>query len=177
VGQVHSVDFTVNPAGAAEQITVTDQANFDTGSAKVGVNVSPAEDKQLPLNGRQLSQLYVMAPGAVNAGTGGGLDRAAAGGLSEGELQDGRPDFDLAFLQSRSVITKNAASLRLDYKAGARHSFYLRSFRNQARSDKPEGVTGRRAVVRAQPQNAVVSWQQVWTPSVFNELKVGFNEA
>jgi hypothetical protein len=94
-----------------------------------------------------------------------------------GNFKTADPDFDLAFLQSRSVITENAASLRLDYKASARHSFYLRSFRNQARSDEPEGVTGRRAVVRAQPQDAVVSWQQVWTPSVFNELMVGFNEA
>src|SRR5437016_10384994 len=70
VGQVHAVDFVVNPAGTAEQITVTDQVDFDTSSARMGVNVTSAEVKDLPLNGRQLSQLYLLTPGAVNVGTG-----------------------------------------------------------------------------------------------------------
>jgi len=34
------------------------------------VNVTSAEVKDLPLNGRQLSQLYLLTPGAVNVGTG-----------------------------------------------------------------------------------------------------------
>src|SRR5207302_5141913 len=42
----------------------------DTSSARVGVNVSEREVAQLPLNGRQISQLYLMAPGAVVNGAG-----------------------------------------------------------------------------------------------------------
>jgi hypothetical protein len=337
VGQVHTIDFVVNPSGTTEEISVTDQAVFDTGSARIGVNVTPAEVKDLPLNGRQLSQLYLMTPGAVNGGTGtfdnirfsgranqqnviryDGIEGSAVIDSSPGNLNgeisspfrlqssleniqefrvesnsypaeygtgsggqisvitksgsnnfhgsvfeyfrndalDARnffdkagksvlrlnnfgasvggpivkeklfffgsyegyrqrsginfleavpsqaardravpsiapllaafpignfstsdPDFDVAYLQGRSIVTENAASLRLDYKATAKHSFYMRYFRNQARSDDPEGVTGRHAIVRAQPQNAVVSWQQIWTPNTFNEFKVGFNEA
>jgi hypothetical protein len=337
VGQVHTIDFVVNPSGTAEQITVTDQVSFDAGSARIGVNVTPAEVKDLPLNGRQLSQLYLMTPGAINGGTGtfdnirfsgranqqnalryDGVEGSAVIDSSPGNLNgeisspfrlqssleniqefrvesnsypaefgtgsggqisvitksgsnefhgsvfeylrndalDARnffdkvgksplrlnnfggsvggpivkeklffftsyegyrqraginfleavpsqaararavpsivpllaafpvgsfattdPDFDVAYLLGRSKVTENAASLRLDYKMSAKHSLYMRYFRNQAKSDDPEGVTGRHAVIRAQPQNAVVTWQQIWTTNTFNEFKVGFNEA
>ena len=39
-------------------------------SARIGTNVIEREVKDLPLNGRQLSQLYLQAPGSVNSGTG-----------------------------------------------------------------------------------------------------------
>ena len=45
----------------------------DTSSARVGVNISEREVAQLPLNGRQISQLYLLVPGATNTGTGNGL--------------------------------------------------------------------------------------------------------
>jgi ABC-type oligopeptide transport system ATPase subunit len=87
------------------------------------------------------------------------------------------PDFDVAYLQARSSVSENAVSLRLDYTASAKHSFYMRYFRNQANAVSPEGVTGRQAQIQAQPQNAVVSWQQIWKPNLLNTFKVGFNEA
>ena len=43
---------------------------MDTTSARIGVNVTEREVSQLPINGRQLSQLYLQAPGTVNGGTG-----------------------------------------------------------------------------------------------------------
>jgi hypothetical protein len=67
--------------------------------------------------------------------------------------------------------------LRLDYTPNDKHSFYVRYFRNQANALTPEGVTGRQAKIQAQPQNAVVSWQQIWKSNVLNTFKVGFNEA
>src|SRR5689334_4190348 len=36
----------------------------------MGANVNPREVEGLPLNGRQLSQLYLQAPGSVNSGSG-----------------------------------------------------------------------------------------------------------
>ena len=337
VGQVHTLDFVVNAAGTAEQITVTDVADFDTGSARIGVNVTSAEVKELPLNGRQLSQMYLMTPGAVNGGIGtfdnirfsgranqqnairydgiegsavidsspgningetsspfrlqssleniqefrvesnsypaeygtgsGGqvsvitksgsnafhgsafeylrndvldarnfFDQAAKsplrlnnfGGSVGGPIVKNKlffftsyegyrqktginfleavpsqaararavpsivpllaafpignyatkdPDFDVAYLQARSSVNENAVSLRLDYTASAKHTFYMRYFRNQANAVTPEGVTGRQAKIQAQPQNAVVSWQQIWKSNVLNTFKVGFNEA
>lgn len=337
VGQTHTLEFIVNPAGNKAEITVTDRVSVDTSSARVGVNVTPAEVKRLPLNGRQVSQLYLLAPGAVNSGTGtfdnirfsgranqqnairfdgvegssiidaspgnlsgeisspfrlqssleniqefrvdsntytaefgtgtggqisvitksgsnefhgslfeylrndaldarnffdqeeksilrlnqfggsaggpvirnrtfffasyeGNRQRAGINSLEavpseaarsravpaivplvaafpRGSFKTADPDFDLAFLQSQSVITENAFGLRLDHKVNDRHSFYARYFRQQGASDEPEGVTGRRAVVRVQPQNAVLAWQQIWTPAMLNEFKVGYNGA
>jgi hypothetical protein len=49
---------------AGEETTLT------TGSAAMGANVNPREVEGLPLNGRQLSQLYLQAPGSSNAGSG-----------------------------------------------------------------------------------------------------------
>ncbi len=42
----------------------------DQSDAKMGVNVTDREVANLPLNGRQVSQLYLLTPGAVNSGSG-----------------------------------------------------------------------------------------------------------
>lgn len=42
----------------------------DQSDAKIGVNVTEREVGNLPLNGRQVSQLYLLTPGAVNSGSG-----------------------------------------------------------------------------------------------------------
>jgi hypothetical protein len=45
-------------------------ASIDQSSNRLGVNISAKEVDQLPVNGRNVSQLYLNAPGAVNTGTG-----------------------------------------------------------------------------------------------------------
>jgi carboxypeptidase family protein len=73
VGQKATVDLTLRPAGVATDVNVVE--NFadvavDTSSATIGVNVVPREVQALPLNGRQVSQLYLQAPGSTNVGSG-----------------------------------------------------------------------------------------------------------
>src|SRR5919204_817638 len=71
VGQELTLDFELHPAGVEEAVTVTAAAPvLDLSSARVGVNVSPREVDGLPVNGRQMSQLLLQAPGSQNAGTG-----------------------------------------------------------------------------------------------------------
>ncbi|HKQ74187.1 MAG TPA: carboxypeptidase regulatory-like domain-containing protein [Blastocatellia bacterium] len=72
VGQDLNLDVELKPAGASESVTIVggDEAALDTSSARMGANVNEAEVKGLPLNGRQLSQLYLQAPGALNSGSG-----------------------------------------------------------------------------------------------------------
>src|SRR5712671_3153416 len=72
VGQEKNVNIVLQPAGIAQEVTVSagELTQVDTSSARVGVNVSEREVSQLPLNGRQVSQLYLMSPGAVNSGSG-----------------------------------------------------------------------------------------------------------
>jgi hypothetical protein len=71
VGQELSLDFEFKPAGVQEAVTVIGTAPVvDMSSARVGVNVGERDVNNLPVNGRQMSQLMLQAPGSQNAGTG-----------------------------------------------------------------------------------------------------------
>lgn len=70
-GQEFGIDLALKAAGASETVTVTAQAStVDLSSARMGVNVGEREVENLPINGRQMSQLMLQAPGSQNAGTG-----------------------------------------------------------------------------------------------------------
>ncbi|HEX8889024.1 MAG TPA: carboxypeptidase-like regulatory domain-containing protein, partial [Pyrinomonadaceae bacterium] len=72
VGQEVNLPVSLQPSGLKATVDITTGAEviLDTGSARMGANVSQREVEALPLNGRQLSQLYLQAPGAVNSGSG-----------------------------------------------------------------------------------------------------------
>jgi hypothetical protein len=72
VGQERTVNITLQPSALTTEINVSggDLVVIDVSSARVGANVSSREVAELPMNGRQVSQLYLMAPGAVNNGSG-----------------------------------------------------------------------------------------------------------
>jgi hypothetical protein len=72
VGQERNIAFTLQPAALATEVNVSggDMAVVDVSSARIGANISSREVGVLPLNGRQVSQLYLLAPGAVNNGSG-----------------------------------------------------------------------------------------------------------
>src|SRR6266404_3216657 len=59
-----------NLTAATVNIISSEEATVTTGSATMGANVNPREVEGLPINGRQLSQLYLQAPGAMNSGSG-----------------------------------------------------------------------------------------------------------
>jgi Carboxypeptidase regulatory-like domain/TonB dependent receptor len=70
-GQELSLDFEMKPAGVSEAVTVVGTSPvLDLSSAKIGVNVGEREVNSLPVNGRQMSQLMLQAPGSTNSGTG-----------------------------------------------------------------------------------------------------------
>jgi carboxypeptidase family protein len=70
-GQEFHLDLELKPAGVTETVTVQGtSANTDVSSARIGVNVGEREVENLPINGRQMSQLMLQAPGSVNSGTG-----------------------------------------------------------------------------------------------------------
>ena len=69
--QEFPLDLQLQPAGVSETVTVTGEtATIDLSSARLGVNVSERDVKNLPVNGRQMSQLMLQAPGSLNSGTG-----------------------------------------------------------------------------------------------------------
>ncbi len=72
VGQALVLEVELKPTTTSESVNIVggDQAAIDTASATMGANVNPREVQSLPLNGRQVSQLYLQAPGALNSGSG-----------------------------------------------------------------------------------------------------------
>src|ERR1041384_4532912 len=72
VGQEVTLNLTLKVASLTASVDVVAGADvaISTGSAAMGANVNPREVQGLPLNGRQLSQLYLQAPGSVNSGSG-----------------------------------------------------------------------------------------------------------
>ena len=72
VGDFKTVDITLGVGGLTEQVTVTAASQtLDLSSAKIGVNVSPEEVENLPVNGRNFANLMTLAPGATSDGNGG----------------------------------------------------------------------------------------------------------
>src|SRR5215467_5424797 len=58
VGQEMTLDFELKPAGVQEAVTVVGTAAVvDMSSARIGVNVNERDVNNLPVNGRQMSQL------------------------------------------------------------------------------------------------------------------------
>src|SRR5215211_6066413 len=69
--QEFSLDLQLQAAGVTESVTVHGETTaIDLGSARVGVNVGERDVQNLPVNGRQMSQLMLQAPGSLNSGTG-----------------------------------------------------------------------------------------------------------
>lgn len=73
VGQSRSLDITLEIGELTAIVDVSSDdaiATIDQSSNRLGVNISSKEVEQLPVNGRNYSQLYLNAPGAINTGTG-----------------------------------------------------------------------------------------------------------
>ena len=72
VGQERNLNITMQLTSVSTEIVVSagELAVIDTSSASVGANINAREVAQMPINGRQISQLYLLAPGAQTAGGG-----------------------------------------------------------------------------------------------------------
>ena len=83
-GQERTVNIHLQPEGVAESVAVTADAPLvDTSSAHIGASVSNREVNNLPLNGRQVAQLYLLVPGATSTGSGTFDDLRFAGRANE----------------------------------------------------------------------------------------------
>ena len=71
-GRELNLNLTLQATGVEAKVDIvgTGGTGLETSSASMNVNVNPREVEALPLNGRQLSQLYLQAPGSVNSGSG-----------------------------------------------------------------------------------------------------------
>lgn len=73
VGQSRSLDLELEAGQVTESINISASdlpTTVDTASARLGANVTAREVAELPVNGRNVSQLYILSPGATNSGSG-----------------------------------------------------------------------------------------------------------
>jgi Carboxypeptidase regulatory-like domain/TonB dependent receptor len=71
VGQQLELELALSPEEQTVTVDVVGGTEgVDANTASIGATVNARETRDLPLNGRQLSQLYLQAPGTVNSGSG-----------------------------------------------------------------------------------------------------------
>lgn len=67
--EAHRVDVTLAPGGEAQQVTVTaNQLQVNTLSADLGTTIGAQRVANLPLNGRDFTDLLALVPGSVTSG-------------------------------------------------------------------------------------------------------------
>ncbi|HJZ97505.1 MAG TPA: TonB-dependent receptor [Candidatus Solibacter sp.] len=116
VGQERTLNVTLQPASVTTEVTVSggELSVLDTSSAAVSANVNEREVATLPLNGRQLSQLYLLAPGAQTAG-GGSFDNIRFSGRAN---QENAVRFD--GVEASSIIDASPGNLNGEISTGFR---------------------------------------------------------
>lgn len=116
VGRERTLNVTLQPAAVATEVTVEGGAltQVDTSSASIGANVNAREVGTLPLNGRQLSQLYLLTPGAQTAG-GGSFDNIRFSGRAN---QENEIRFD--GIEASSIIDASPGNLSGEQSTGFR---------------------------------------------------------
>jgi hypothetical protein len=116
VGQERTLNVLLQPASVTTEVTVSggELSVLDTSSASVSANVNEREVATLPLNGRQLSQLYLLAPGAQTAG-GGSFDNIRFSGRAN---QENAVRFD--GVEASSIIDASPGNLNGEISTGFR---------------------------------------------------------
>ena len=115
-GQERTIHLALHPSALQQEVTVSggDLVVVDTSSARVGANVNEREVAALPLNGRQVSQLYLLAPGAQTAG-GGSFDNVRFSGRAN---QENAIRFD--GVEGSSIIDASPGNLNGETSTGMR---------------------------------------------------------
>jgi hypothetical protein len=116
VGQERTVNAVLQPSSVTTEVTVAggELTQVDTSSAAIGANINSREVATLPLNGRQLSQLYLLAPGAQTAG-GGSFDNIRFSGRAN---QENAVRFD--GVEASSIIDASPGNLNGEVSTGFR---------------------------------------------------------
>lgn len=105
--QERTLNIVMKPMSVSTEVTVSggEMAVIDTSSATVGANINAREVAEMPINGRQISQLYLLAPGAQAAG-GGSYDSIRFSGRSN---QQNAVRFD--GVEASSIIDSSPGNL------------------------------------------------------------------
>src|SRR5215510_1660175 len=107
VGELRSLDLRLQPAGLKESVTVSaeSESQVQTHTASIAGTIGEEPVNNLPINGRMISNLYLLAPGAQLSGSGNFGDVRFFGRSNEQNVirYDG--------IQAGTIIDSNPADL------------------------------------------------------------------
>jgi hypothetical protein len=126
------------------------------------------------LRQRAGSTFLATVPSAAARARGVASIQALLAGYPTGTVTS-NPDLDLARLNASTATDEYFGNLRLDYHASDKFSMYLRYNRDQGYIRAPMDVSGSYQSITAVPQNAVLGFQNVLSPTMVNEFKIGLN--
>ncbi len=98
-------------------------------------------------------------------------------GYPIGQTHTSNPLLDIAQINGSNPINEDYGNLRLDYHLSDKYTMFLRYSRDQGYLQSPLDVSGSYSQVTAVPQNLVYTLQQLLSPTIINETKIGFNGA
>lgn len=84
---------------------------------------------------------------------------------------------DQITVQGRNTVQEDTGLLRLDYRFNDKSTSYIRYNIDKAYLDSPTDALGSRNVIPHTPQNLVLQFQHIFSPSLVNESKFGLNRA
>jgi hypothetical protein len=85
------------------------------------------------------------------------------------------PFFDRDNVREPGTIDEYSGNIRLDYQASDKDKFYARYNRDQGYGTLPLNSAGSGTYETIVPQNAVLTYNRVFSPTLINEAKFGFN--
>lgn len=133
-------------------------------AARTALNISAADATAA------LTRIQALrATGIINSFPVGGGTAFNVGGLNNSAqvVQSNRT----------ASLNEDAFSVRLDYKISEKLSAYGRYQRNRGKLLSPDGTSGRFISAAQDPDNLVISVQQVFGTNIINESKFGMNRA
>jgi hypothetical protein len=84
---------------------------------------------------------------------------------------------DQLTVQNKNTVQEDTGLFRLDYRYNDKSTSYVRYNIDKAYIDTPTDALGTRNAIPHTPQNLVVEFQHIFSPSLINESKFGLNRA
>jgi hypothetical protein len=103
--------------------------------------------------------------------------RPVVEGYPLGDSPTSNPEIDLTNRVANDNWTENSGMFRIDHRFNDRFTGYVRYNVADGVISSPQGIYLNRSDALLTTHNAVVQLQQILTPSVMNEFKLGFNRS
>ena len=94
-----------------------------------------------------------------------------------GQTPTGDGVSDLLSVQKSNSTREDSGMIRMDYHISDTSTAYLRYSIDNAYIDNPQDAIGTRNVIPSIPQNLVLAWMKVFSPTLVNEAKFGLNRS